>query len=454
MSFVRRERGAETRLPASLFPVRGRTDGEGTCGQPGGEEVGERPSGEEVGERTDGEGAAGAKVDGRRGARRIQKAWFIVGHAMTASCMIVQACRPTTPTDARSGNDDAGASGRASARASLSPETTDASTNPAASVDERVPTNAPIGSTDAPPEPPSESDTQPRSDASSPSEARAVIADASAPPARSTPSPTSAAGSTSPPEGMLPVPGGTFTMGTDAGGERDEHPAHVVTVVSFWLDRTEVTQAAYDACVRAGTCAAPDRTILTSYGGRFRGPNKPVVGISWFDAKTYCTWMGKRLPREAEFERAVRDDDGRRYPWGNEEPTHERTVFATEAIDDVGTHPAGRGPYGHDDLTGNVWEWIDDDYDPYAYTRPTAPLGKPGTCDEILSAQHELRARGMQGFTGTNPIPTECEKNIRGGAYNQPAHALRSTNRIHHPARFKLRMTGVRCAKDRDATAR
>lgn len=239
-------------------------------------------------------------------------------------------------------------------------------------------------------------------------------------------------------------------MGADAGGERDEHPAHEVTVAGFWLDRTEVSQAAYDACVRAGACTPPDRTILASYGGRFRGPNKPVVGISWFDAKTYCTWMGKRLPREAEFERAVRDDDGRRYPWGNEEPTHERTVFATEAIDDVGTHPAGRGPYGHDDLTGNVWEWLDDDYDPYAYTRPTAPLGKPGSCDDILAAQSELRARGMQGFTGTNPIPDECEKNIRGGAYNQPAHALRSTNRIHHPARFKLRMTGVRCAKDRD----
>jgi formylglycine-generating enzyme required for sulfatase activity len=154
------------------------------------------------------------------------------------------------------------------------------------------------------------------------------------------------------------------------------------------------------------------------------------------------------LPREAEFERAVRGDDGRRFPWGNAPPTKERTVFATNAPEDVGTHPEGRGPYGHEDLAGNVWEWIDDDYDPLAYRRDTAAEGKAGSCEEIVRAQDKLRAEGKQGFTGTNPIPNECEKSIRGGAYNYPADGLRSTNRIHHPARFKLRMTGLRCAKD------
>ncbi|HVJ92044.1 MAG TPA: formylglycine-generating enzyme family protein [Labilithrix sp.] len=250
------------------------------------------------------------------------------------------------------------------------------------------------------------------------------------------------------PEGMLLVKGGTFRMGADAGGEGDERPAHDVTVASFWLDQTEVTQSAYEECVAAKTCAPADPAILASYGGLFRGPQKPVVGISWHSARDYCLWRGKRLPREAEFERAVRGDDGRKFPWGNDPPTKERTVFSASAPEDVGTHPAGRGPYGHDDLAGNVWEWIDDDYDPFAYTRPTASLGKPGSCDEIIAAQNKLRAEGKQGFTGTNPIPTECEKSIRGGAYNYPAHGLRSTNRIHHPARFKLRMTGVRCAKD------
>jgi len=250
------------------------------------------------------------------------------------------------------------------------------------------------------------------------------------------------------PEGMLLVKGGTFKMGADTGGEGDERPAHDVTVASFWLDKTEVTQAAYEECVGAKVCTPADPEILATFGGLFRGPQKPVVGISWHSARDYCKWKGKRLPREAEFERAVRGDDGRRFPWGNEPPTKELSVFSTNSPEDVGSRPAGRGPYGHDDLAGNVWEWIEDDYDPLAYTRPTASEGKPGTCDEIVLAQNKLRAEGKQGFTGTNPIPTECEKSIRGGAYNYPAQGLRSTNRIHHPARFKLRMTGVRCAKD------
>lgn len=252
------------------------------------------------------------------------------------------------------------------------------------------------------------------------------------------------------PDGMLLVKGGTFKMGSDPseGGEGDEHPAHDVTVASFFLDKTEVTQAAYDECVTAKVCTAPDPEILGSFGGLFKAPQKPVIGVSWFSARDYCTWRGKRLPREAEFERAVRGEDGRRYPWGNDPPTKERTVFSASYTEEVGTHPLGKGPFGHDDLAGNVWEWIEDDYDPFAYTRPTASEGKPGSCDEILAAQNKLRAEGKQGFTGTNPIPTECEKSIRGGAYNYPAFGLRSTNRIHHPAKFKLRMTGARCAKD------
>jgi formylglycine-generating enzyme required for sulfatase activity len=247
---------------------------------------------------------------------------------------------------------------------------------------------------------------------------------------------------------MLLVPGGTFKMGTDEGGEGDEHPAHDVTVASFWLDKTEVTQTAYDECVKAQVCTPADPEILATFSGLFRAPQKPVVGISWFSAREYCAWRGKRLPREAEFERAVRGTDGRRFPWGNDAPTKERSVFSTNAPEEVGTHPAGRGPYGHDDLAGNVWEWIEDDYDPFAYTRPSAAQGIPGECNQIVAAQDKLRAEGKQGFTGTNPIPSECEKSIRGGAYNYPAHGLRSTNRIHHPPRFKLRMTGVRCAKD------
>jgi formylglycine-generating enzyme required for sulfatase activity len=255
---------------------------------------------------------------------------------------------------------------------------------------------------------------------------------------------------------MLLVPGGTFTMGADSGGEEDEHPAHAVTLAPFWLDRTEVTHADYAACVAAKACALENVHIASStHAGpdaSFRKPTQPVVGVSWFDARAYCAWKGRRLPREAELERAIRGDDGRRFPWGDEPATRERTVFGRdygrETTDPVGAHPTGRGPYGHDDLAGNVWEWMEDPYDPYAYRREGAARGEPGTCEQILAAQDELRRRGKQGFTGSNPIPKECERVLRAGAYNYDGPGLRSTNRVHHPARFRLVMTGFRCAKN------
>jgi formylglycine-generating enzyme required for sulfatase activity len=254
------------------------------------------------------------------------------------------------------------------------------------------------------------------------------------------------------PEGMLLVPGGTFVMGSDVGGQEDEHPAHRVTLRSFFLDRTEVTNGAYAACISAGKCRAPDPSSAARvhFGpdAKFRGSEQPVSSISWDDAAAFCAFVGKRLPTEAEFERAARGDDGRTYPWGNEPPTPERAVFGASCTANVGTHPQGAGPFGHLDLAGNVWEWIADVFDPEAYRRPTADRGLPGSCDEVLATQDALRRAGRRGFTGSNPIPTECERVLRGGAFNYDGNGLRSSNRVHHAARFKLVMSGMRCAKD------
>jgi formylglycine-generating enzyme required for sulfatase activity len=247
--------------------------------------------------------------------------------------------------------------------------------------------------------------------------------------------------------GMLLVAGGEFTMGADDGGQEDEKPAHKVRLAAFYLDQLETTHAEYAECVSAGKCRAPDAKTLERFRAHFVTPQRPVSGISWDDARAYCTYKGKRLPREAEFERAVRGDDGRKYTWGNATPTPEHTVFQTSKTAEVGTHPMGRGPYGHDDLAGNVWEWMEDAYDPFAYRREGAADGKPGTCEQIVRAQDELRKQGREGFTGSNPIPTVCERSIRGGAYNYDAHGLRSTNRVHHPGTYHLLMTGVRCAR-------
>jgi formylglycine-generating enzyme required for sulfatase activity len=235
-------------------------------------------------------------------------------------------------------------------------------------------------------------------------------------------------------------------MGSDAGGQEDEHPAHTVTLAAFWLDKTEVTNAQWDECVSAKVCRPKSPAVRARRD--FNGATLPVSGVSWDDARAYCEWRGKRLPREAEFEKAVRGTDGRRYPWGADAPSRDKTVFGQAHPESVGTHPAGRGPYGHDDLAGNVWEWMADSYDPYAYGRKGAPNGSGGSCQEILEALHELRTLGKQGFTGSNPLPDECERSIRGGAYNYDAAGLRSTNRVHHPGRYRIPMLGLRCAKD------
>jgi formylglycine-generating enzyme required for sulfatase activity len=251
---------------------------------------------------------------------------------------------------------------------------------------------------------------------------------------------------------MALVPAGPFTMGADTGGEPDEHPAHRVVLAAFYLDLSEVTNEAWEACVTAKACPPVDATSAVRNGfgsdASFRGPRQPVSAVSWDAARGYCAWLGKRLPTEAEWEKAARGTDARRYPWGNEEPTPDRAVYTGHgATGEVGTHPRGDGPYGHHDMAGNVWEWMEDVYDPYAYRRPGAAEGKGGTCEETLAALTELRDKGVKGFTGSNPLPTECERVLRGGAFNYPAPGLRSSNRVHHPARYRLVMSGVRCAK-------
>jgi formylglycine-generating enzyme required for sulfatase activity len=255
------------------------------------------------------------------------------------------------------------------------------------------------------------------------------------------------------------VPGGTFTMGADSGGEEDEHPAHFVTVGAFCLDVREVTVEEYLSCVSANVCRMYREDAARSFragdDAHYRAPKQPISGVSWDDAVAYCQWKNKRLPSEAEWERAARGDDGRVYPWGQERPDPSRHGCFAHAMGprgqptcDVGSFPAGRGPYGHLDLAGNVWEWTADDYDPYAYRRAAASRGIPGTCAEILRTQNDLRAAGRRGFTGKNPIPDTCEKVLRGGAFNYPGAGLRVTNRVHHPGSWRMLVAGFRCAAD------
>jgi formylglycine-generating enzyme required for sulfatase activity len=204
--------------------------------------------------------------------------------------------------------------------------------------------------------------------------------------------------------------------------------------------------------VDAGVCRRHSTTSATANrlgdDRKFRSPNQPISGISHDDAEAYCRFVSKRLPTEAEWERAARGSDARMYPWGDEKPTSDKAVYQAGVTEPVGSRPAGAGPYGHLDLAGNVWEWVADRYDPYAYRRPTAPEGIAGDCEAIEKTLAELRRNKMDGFTGSNPIPEECEFVLRGGAFNYGPWGLRSANRVHHAGRFRLVMSGFRCARD------
>jgi formylglycine-generating enzyme required for sulfatase activity len=239
------------------------------------------------------------------------------------------------------------------------------------------------------------------------------------------------------------IPAGPFWMGQDTLGELDERPRHQVTLGAYAIDRTEVTRGNYLRCVRAGVCTSP-----WELGPRFEGLTQPIVGVSWHQARQYCTWTGGRLPTEAEWEKAARGSDGRTYPWGETYPTNGLAVFGraerTGRPDPVGSHPRGASPYGLLDMAGNVWEWTESPYDPFAYRHPETPA----TCETALASLDEIRRSHVRGFTGSNPLPNVCERVLRGGGWNYGGPGLRSSNRVHHAPNFRLMMSGFRCAAD------
>lgn len=199
----------------------------------------------------------------------------------------------------------------------------------------------------------------------------------------------------SPVDGMtlLFVPADDFPMGSlpdFEGAEPDERPQRRVELDAFWIDETEVTWEMYERCVEAGGCPRPP-------AGRPKGINTrhPVSGINWDAASSYCRWVGRRLPTEAEWEMAARGEDGRRYPWGwigapessggvrlNYCDSNCPYPYADASTDDgfattapVGSLPAGASPFGALDMGGNVWEWTADWYRSDYYE--SAPASNP-----------------------------------------------------------------------------
>ncbi|MDE3089110.1 MAG: SUMF1/EgtB/PvdO family nonheme iron enzyme, partial [Chloroflexota bacterium] len=170
---------------------------------------------------------------------------------------------------------------------------------------------------------------------------------------------------------MVYVPAGEFTMGSN---DYDwEKPPHTVYLDGFWIDKYEVTNALYKKCVDSGTCKVADMGEYDPSGK----PNRPVVQVTWYDANTFCQWAGKRLPTEAEWEKAARGTDARTWPWGNDwNPSKLNSWDAgPHTTTDVGTYPQGASPYGALDMAGNVWEWVADWYSSNYYAN--SPKNNP-----------------------------------------------------------------------------
>jgi formylglycine-generating enzyme required for sulfatase activity len=225
---------------------------------------------------------------------------------------------------------------------------------------------------------------------------------------------------------MVFVPAGEFEMGSE-DGEDNEKPVHTVYLDAFWIDQTEVTNAMYARCVDAGECATPDYSgsyTRDSYYGIAEFDDYPVIAVSWNDASAYCSWAGRRLPTEAEWEKAARGEGAYIYPWGSDPPNNNLLNYGENIGDTtkVGSYPDGASLYGALDMAGNAWEWVNDWYDDnyYQNSPPTNPHGP-------LTGQIQV---------------------TRGGAWYNSENYVRSAFRYGYTGKVGYDVNGVRCVMD------
>ena len=237
---------------------------------------------------------------------------------------------------------------------------------------------------------------------------------------------------------MVQVPEGKFPMGVPKAardGGIDERPNHDVFLDTFHIDTYEVTNGRYLQFITETGHRTPQHPSDSSKG-LWKGNimpesivDLPVINVDWYDADAYCKWAGKRLPTEAEWEKAAKGPNDWRFPWGNVEPTDRHLnynqVWRGEAtLVPVGIYEAGKSPYGAYDMAGNVWEWVADWYDPNYYSK--SPAKNP---------------QGPE--TGTHKV-------LRSSGWQVETPQVRIFTRIRMDPLGRNNSTGFRCAKDAD----
>lgn len=222
------------------------------------------------------------------------------------------------------------------------------------------------------------------------------------------------------PEGMVLVPAGEFIMGRDNGAD-DERPMRRVYLDAFYIDRTEVTNAQFKTFCDSTRRLPPNNPFWDpDYFGK---PDHPVVNITWEQADAYCKWAGKKLPTEAQWEKAARGSEGWLYPWGNEYFEGRGNVARGDSFRrtaPVGSFPQGVSPYGALDMVGNVWEWCADWFGETYYEN--APTRNP-----------------------TGPKEPSPWRVVRGGGFSSPPSDAITANRSKYKPREVLHHLGCRC---------
>ena len=218
------------------------------------------------------------------------------------------------------------------------------------------------------------------------------------------------------------IPAGNVTLGDD-----EDSPRREIFLEAFYLDTFEVTLRRYGAFLKStGNQKLPEDWPEGAIGAV---GDLPVVGVDWHHADAYCRWAGKRLPTEAEWEKAAGGGDGRKYPWGNDKPTSDRARFSITSqnsvyrggVAPVGKYPKGASPFGVHDLAGNVAEWVNDWY------------------SENVSSAETHNPKGPE--TGTAKV-------LRGGGWYDPAARITTTKRMFADPAHRDDATGFRCAAD------